>query len=81
MDQTVDDVFSNDPSSNDNKEDANDEQDMSPTNSFNEEAPTKTLSKAMFSFKTLAECPITMVSLYSSNKQLVGPSLPHFCPK
>lgn len=81
MDQTVEDVFSNDTSSNDNKEDANDEQDMSPTNSFNEEALTKTLSKAMFSFKTLAECPITMVSLYSSNKQLVGPSLPHFLPK
>lgn len=49
---------------------------------FNEESnKAKTLSKAMHSFKTLAECPITMVSLYSSYKNLVQTSLPVFLPK
>lgn len=51
------------------------------TPSFSEENPAKILSKAMYSFKTLAECPITMVSLYSSYKTLVQTSLPEFLPR
>lgn len=42
---------------------------------------SKPLRKAMFSFKTLAECPITMVSLYSSYTSLVSTSLRVFLPK
>lgn len=53
---------------------------MSPT-TFSEESSSKTLNKAMYSFKTLAECPITMVSLYSSYKTLVQSSLGIFLPK
>lgn len=34
----------------------------------------------MFSFKILSECPITMVTLYSSYKQLTSTSLPEFTP-
>ncbi|KAG7193884.1 uncharacterized protein KQ657_005082 [Scheffersomyces spartinae] len=56
------------------------ERELSPP-SFNDENPSKTLNKAMFSFKTLAECPITMVSLYSSYKVLVSTSLPEFLPR
>lgn len=48
---------------------------------FDEETTTRTLQPAMRSFKTLAECPITMVSLYLSYKQLVPASLPAFLPK
>lgn len=52
---------------------------MSP--SFTEDNPSKTLNKATYSFKTLAECPITMVSLYSSYKTLIQTSLGGFLPK
>ncbi|CDK24856.1 unnamed protein product [Kuraishia capsulata CBS 1993] len=38
------------------------------------------LAKATHSFKTLAECPITMVSLYSSYKELFDTSLPAYIP-
>lgn len=38
------------------------------------------LFRADKSFKTLAECPITMVSIYSSYKQLVSVSLASFIP-
>lgn len=40
----------------------------------------KQLAKSMYSFKTIAECPITMVTLTSSYKQLVTTSLPEFIP-
>ncbi|ODQ81952.1 hypothetical protein BABINDRAFT_160169 [Babjeviella inositovora NRRL Y-12698] len=40
----------------------------------------KPLNRAMASFKTVAECPITMVSLYSSYKPLVNTCLPVFIP-
>lgn len=51
------------------------------TGLFLDKENTKLLGKAMTSFKTLAECPITMVSLYSSYKSLVQTSLPVFLPK
>ena len=54
---------------------------MSPPSFNDETAPPKELANAMYSFKTLAECPITMVSLYSSYKSLVQTSLPEFLPK
>ena len=47
---------------------------------FTDEQP-KPLARAMSSFKVLAECPITMVSLYLSYKQLVQTLLPQFLPK
>ncbi|CUM64287.1 uncharacterized protein PRCAT00001885001 [Priceomyces carsonii] len=53
---------------------------MSPP-SFSDEPSSKTLNGAMHSFKTLSECPITMVSLYSSYKNLVQTSLPTFLPR
>ncbi|CAK9440169.1 uncharacterized protein LODBEIA_P42690 [Lodderomyces beijingensis] len=92
MDESVKEVFADDSTSNaaatagagsadDNKEDADEGKVMSPATSFNEETPTKSLRKAVYSFKTLAECPITMVSLYSSYKQLVATSLLEFLPK
>ncbi|EGW30360.1 uncharacterized protein SPAPADRAFT_143045 [Spathaspora passalidarum NRRL Y-27907] len=62
------------------KEEEEDGQDKTTTSPFDETA-SKTLRKAMFSFKTLAECPITMVSLYSSYKDIVHPSLKLFLPK
>lgn len=40
----------------------------------------KILKNSMFSFKVLAECPITMVTLNSSYKQLTNTSLPQFLP-
>ncbi|SCU80809.1 LAMI_0B03796g1_1 [Lachancea mirantina] len=40
----------------------------------------KRLRHSMHSFKVLAECPITMVTLYSSFKQLTTSSLPQFMP-
>lgn len=73
MDQTLHDAFlgENDPADDDDdKEPFAEDQDKS-----------KTLNKAMYSFKTLTECPITMVSLYSSYKTLVQTSLPTFLPK
>lgn len=48
--------------------------------------PPKYISKSrqlrttMLSFKILSECPITMVTLYSSYKQLTSTSLPEFTP-
>ncbi|RLV84171.1 Transcription-associated protein 1 [Meyerozyma sp. JA9] len=54
---------------------------MSPPSFNDETASPKELANAMYSFKTLAECPITMVSLYSSYKSLVQTSLPEFLPK
>lgn len=67
MESTVDEVFS---------------RDLEPQEEDNGlEDSSKTLNKAMNSFKTLAECPITMVSLYSSYKPLVQSSLPTFLPK
>ncbi|OBA21242.1 hypothetical protein METBIDRAFT_42126 [Metschnikowia bicuspidata var. bicuspidata NRRL YB-4993] len=56
--------------------------DESKESSFSDEKENpKTLCQAMKSFKVLAECPITMVSLYSSYKSLVQTSLPGFLPK
>lgn len=40
----------------------------------------KVSRSTMCSFKVLSECPITMVTLYSSYKQLTGTSLPEFTP-
>lgn len=40
----------------------------------------KILAKSMYSFKILSECPITMVSLYSSYKPLVTSSIQTFIP-
>ncbi|CDH13040.1 uncharacterized protein ZBAI_04826 [Zygosaccharomyces bailii ISA1307] len=40
----------------------------------------KDVKAAMYSFKVLSECPITMVTLYSSYKQLTTTSLPQFMP-
>lgn len=40
----------------------------------------KDAKAAMYSFKVLSECPITMVTLYSSYKQLTNTSLPQFMP-
>lgn len=45
-----------------------------------DETPHRQLKPAMSSFKTVAECPITMVSLYSSYKHLVNLSLPQLVP-
>lgn len=55
------------------------EQELEDPSPFGDEG--KELANAMYSFKTLAECPITMVSLYSSYKSLVQTSLPEFLPK
>ena len=43
-------------------------------------APSRHLKASMFSFKVLSECPITMVTLYSSYKHLTTSSLPQFMP-
>lgn len=77
MEETVKDTFSGGKLP---KTDEPDLKEMSAAGPFGEES-SKTLSKAMNSFKTLAECPITMVSLYSSYKTLVQTSLPVFLPK
>ncbi|ODV87142.1 hypothetical protein CANARDRAFT_26566 [[Candida] arabinofermentans NRRL YB-2248] len=42
---------------------------------------SKHLFKATHSFKMIAECPITMVSLYSSYKELIDPSIHKFIPQ
>lgn len=47
---------------------------------FGESSSAKPLQKAMFSFKVLTECPIIIVLLYSTHKQIVGTSLPQFIP-
>lgn len=83
MDQTVKDVFDKDQDNDEKPLPSLEEiggRDMSPP-PFSEDTSSKNLNKAMFSFKTLAECPITMVSLYSSYKSLVQTSLPNFLPK
>lgn len=83
MDQTVKDVFAQDADNEEKPLPSLEDlagRDMSPP-SFSEDNSSKNLNKAMFSFKTLAECPITMVSLYSSYKSLVQTSLPNFLPK
>lgn len=82
MPETVSNTFndSQNASSNSPSQDTDSGKEMSPT-SFSEDTSSKTLNKAMYSFKTLAECPITMVSLYSSYKTLVGSSLGIFLPK
>lgn len=69
MDQTVADVFASPAPSPSTPEDEL------------AEDRSKTLAPAMSSFKTLAECPITMVLLYSLYKSLVQTSLPGFLPK
>ncbi|KAG7751109.1 hypothetical protein KL911_003556 [Ogataea haglerorum] len=46
-----------------------------------EENPSKTLFKATHSFKMIAECPITMVSLYSSYKEIIDGSVANFIPQ
>ncbi|EGV61555.1 hypothetical protein CANTEDRAFT_131106 [Yamadazyma tenuis ATCC 10573] len=78
MPETVSNVFSSNASSTPSQD--VDTKESSPT-SFGEENTSKTLNNAMHSFKTLAECPITMVSLYSSYKNLVQTSLGVFLPK
>lgn len=47
----------------------------------NTDLQSKPLAHSMQSFKTLSECPIMMVSLLSSYKQLVNTILPTFIPK
>ncbi|QPG74496.1 hypothetical protein FOA43_001826 [Brettanomyces nanus] len=42
--------------------------------------PSKTLFKATKSFKMAAECPITLVSLYSSYKSTIESTIPEFVP-
>lgn len=46
-----------------------------------EKERSKAMNHSMKSFKVLAECPITMVSLYTSYKPLLQTSLPSFLPK
>ncbi|GEQ72657.1 hypothetical protein JCM33374_g6344 [Metschnikowia sp. JCM 33374] len=78
MDQALVDVFSQQQDS----QSPNPEIDENKESSFSEDKEnSKTLCHAMKSFKILAECPITMVSLYSSYKSLVSTSLPNFLPK
>lgn len=86
LDQTVKDVFAKG-----NTDAANGEPDTSVASADDElklssfvdeeKEKSKTMSHAMHSFKVLAECPITMVSLYTSYKPLVETSLPTFLPK
>lgn len=78
MEQTVKEVFSESEPSPKTEDDLSKE--MLPLASLGDEHP-KPLRKAMSSFKTLAECPITMVSLFSSYSTLIQLSLPTFLPK
>jgi transformation/transcription domain-associated protein len=71
MDQLVNDTFVNPSTQSYNRP-------SSPSLPNSEES--KQLSHSMHSFKTIAECPITMVTLTSSYKQLVTTSLPDFIP-
>lgn len=80
MEQTVKEVFSENQPSIDKTDETDLSKEMSPSASLGEENP-KPLRKAMYSFKTLAECPITMVSLFSSYSTLIQSSLPVFLPK
>lgn len=78
MPQTVQELISNTSSMPPSQD--SDTKEMSPP-PFNEDGMQKTLNKAMYSFKSLAECPITIVSLFSSYKNLVQTSLPDFLPR
>lgn len=55
---------------------------LSPTMSseLSIEPTSRPLQKSMYSFKVLTECPIIIVLLYSTHKQLVNESLPVFIP-
>lgn len=56
---------------------------LSPTTSSDfsvESSTTKTLQRSMYSFKVLTECPIIIVLLYSTHKNLANQSLPGFIP-
>lgn len=93
LEQTVKDVFSDNKddvnsgdgiTSNNGSGDTNDgEEEPGKLASFvdEEKEKSKTMNQAMHSFKVLAECPITMVSLYTSYKPLLQTSLPNFLPK
>ncbi|WPK23814.1 hypothetical protein PUMCH_001060 [Australozyma saopauloensis] len=86
LDQTVKDVFARggavDAAEAESDGEAGDD-DTGKLASFvdEEKEKSKTMNHAMHSFKVLAECPITMVSLYTSYKHLVQKSLPTFLPK
>lgn len=80
MQQTVKEIFSEDQPSSQKSEENDLLKEMSPSAALGEEHP-KPLRKAMYSFKTLAECPITMVSLFTSYNSLIQSSLPTFLPK
>lgn len=80
MDLTVADVFSK-PVENGNLPQTADDVEKAAGPFADESDKSKTLCKAMYSFKTLAECPITMVSLFQSYKSLVQTALPTFLPK
>lgn len=53
---------------------------LSPLTGGDGEPSARPLQKSMFSFKVLTECPIIIVLLYSTHKQLVTTSLPVFIP-
>ncbi|ODV71827.1 histone acetyltransferase TRA1 CYBJADRAFT_142845 [Cyberlindnera jadinii NRRL Y-1542] len=77
MDQLITDTFVTNQSVHNTQGSFNSPSSSSPLLSQDE---PKQLGKAMSSFKTIAECPITMVTLTSSYKQLVTTSLPEFIP-
>lgn len=81
-DENIRDSPSTETTSSDGLDTANDElegNEVSGNGNTNGTTP-KLLRKSMFSFKVLSECPITMVTLYSSYKQLTSSSLPQFMP-
>lgn len=80
MEETVKEVFSESENSSSQNDENDLAKEMSPLATLGDENP-KPLRKAMHSFKTLAECPITMVSLFSSYNTLIQSSLPLFLPK
>jgi transformation/transcription domain-associated protein len=77
MDQLITDTFVNNQGQQNNQVSFNSPNPSSPL--LSQEEP-KQLARAMFSFKTIAECPIAMVTLTSSYKQIVNTSLPEFIP-
>lgn len=83
MPDTVEEIFSHTQDEAEEDEDEAEAKSTPPLSaaSFQDETVSKTLAKALYSFKTLAECPITMVSLYSSYKPLMQSSLSLFLPK
>ncbi|ODV96782.1 hypothetical protein PACTADRAFT_39977 [Pachysolen tannophilus NRRL Y-2460] len=81
MPQVVEETFNNpNAQSQSQSQSQSQAQPASPSLSPNDESQTKILAKSMHSFKTLAECPITMVSLYSSYRNLIQTSMPTFLP-